>query len=308
MKGSLNTCTLTSDSYNYYEMMKELQNTYGFEQIGEGGFGVVMGAANGCAIKLVKDLNRCKELEKEKIFYETIEQNKNDKLLGRIPSYNLFKVLNTFCHFNTEKIYSPLSEYDESEYKTRVGYVIGELNDMYVFRDMKSSRGTYTVEKTNVNVKQNRRIVHFYVNHYDVNFKDFSDERGNLYGLKHLENAFSIDNVKEYCYVLGQLVSFMLFDCGIYPFDVEVVIGTSEKDRVCTLYMYDFNECLFVNDLVDIVAAKSLYNKDGKFMYPNKYHIHYEFFVQGLISDRSDKDIIFIESMLNHYNDLFYKV
>jgi len=43
---------------------------YGFDKIGEGGFGVVLGAKS-CAIKLIKDIKRCEELEKER-FIETV--------------------------------------------------------------------------------------------------------------------------------------------------------------------------------------------------------------------------------------------
>ena len=61
MEGDLNTCTLTSKKYNYNQMIKELENHYGFDKIGEGGFGVVLGAKS-CAIKVIKDIKRCEEL------------------------------------------------------------------------------------------------------------------------------------------------------------------------------------------------------------------------------------------------------
>lgn len=161
MKGSLNTCTLTSDSYNYNEMINELKNKYAFDTIGEGGFGVVLGS-KACAIKIVKDLKRCDELKKEKAIYEVIEATPN-YTSGRIPKYNLYNELSTFCQFNLEKINSPLSEYDESEYKTRVGYVIDEVNSQYLFRDMK--KGIYLVNKNKISIKPYRKIIHFYVNH-----------------------------------------------------------------------------------------------------------------------------------------------
>lgn len=307
MQGNLNTCTLTSNKYNYIQMMRELQQHYGFDKIGEGGFGVVLGAKS-CAIKLIKDIKRCEELEKEKAFYERIEENKPNDLLGRIPVYNLYSKLIDFCHFNTEKINSPLSEYDESEYKTRVGYVIEDTGLQYIFRDMKTKRGSYLVDKDKVSLKANRKIIHFYVNHYDVHFKAQSDERGNIMGLMPLIQAFSEAKVKEFCYALGQLVAFMVMDCNIYPFDVENVIGTGE-DRVCTLYMYDFNECVFVDtdnlDLIALISAKALFNKDGKHYYPNNKHIYYNYFVEGLKFKRNQMQSNFIDVMLDKYNDMF---
>lgn len=308
MKGSLNTCSLTSTTYNYNQMVNELKNKYAFENIGEGGFGVVLGSsgASNCAIKLVKDLKRCDELKKETAFYKVIEETPNHTS-GRIPKYNLYDELTTFCQFNMEKINSPLSEYDESEYKTRVGYVIDETDNQYLFRDMKIKRGVYLVDKDKVLIKPYRKIIHFYVNHYDVNFKEQSEQRGTLYGLNQLVLAFTKEKVQEFCFALGELVSYMIFDCNIIPYDVEIVVGCGE-DRLCTLYMYDFNECQFIDgktkiNMVALIAAKSLYNKDGKFIYPNDKHPYYNYFVNGMKHNRNDDDLI--DDILNHYNSFF---
>lgn len=307
MRGLVNNCTLTSDSYNYNEMIHELKNKYAFDIIGEGGFGVVLGIKS-CAIKIIKELSRCDELKKEKVIYETIEQNPNNTS-GRIPKYNLYNELSTFCQFNIEKINSPVSEYDESEYKTRVGYVIGESNNQYIFRDMKLKNGVYLVDKDKITEKPYRRIIHFYVNHYDANFKEQSEQRGNLYGMNQLVLAFTEEKVKDFCFALGELISYFILDCNCYPFDVEFVIGTND-DRICTLYMYDFNECQFIDgksdvNVVAMIAAKSLYNKDGKFMYPNSKHKYYNYFVDGLKNNRIKADNEFIDNMLTYYNKSF---
>lgn len=307
MEGNLNTCTLTSKTYNYDEMINELKNHYGFDKIGEGGFGVVLGSKS-CAIKLIKDIKRCEELEKEKAIYETIQLHKKNTLLGRIPSYNLYDKLIDYCHFNTEKINAPLSEYDESEYKTRVGYVLKEYDDKYIFKDMKIKRGSYVVDKNKVTLKTNRKIIHFYVNHYDQNFKAQSDDRGNIMGLNPLVTAFTELKVKEFCYALGQLIAFIIMDCNVYPFDVENVIGTNEDDRTSTIYMYDFNESVFIDTddlkLIAMIAAKALFNKDGKHYYPNNKHVYYNYFVEGLKFNR-DNHNGFIDLMLDYYNKLF---
>jgi hypothetical protein len=297
MEGQLNTCTLTSKNFDYTEVKKELENKYGFEKIGEGGFGVVLGA-KGCAIKIIKDIKRCDELV-------------NDKpLMGRIPKYNLFKQLSTYCQFNTERILSPLSEFDDLNDKTRVGYVIGEEDDVYIFKDLKEKRGIYNVAKSKVYIKSNRKIIHFYVNHYDVNYKFQSEDRGNIFGINQLITNFSNDKVQEYSFALGQLVSFIILDCNIYPFDVECVIGTNNTSRECFIYMYDFNECQFmdnVNNLnhVALLAAKALYNKDGKHYFPNNKNIFYRRFVDGMCYTRDDNQKQFINQILDYYNNFF---
>jgi hypothetical protein len=307
MRGTVDNCTLTSDNYNYNEMIHELKNKYAFDIIGEGGFGVVLGTKS-CAIKIIKDLNRCDELKKEKLIYETIEKHPNN-MMGRIPKYNLYNELSTFCQFNIEKIESPLSEYDESEYKTRVGYVIGEENNQYIFRDMKLKNGVYLVDKDKIQIKPYRRIIHFYVNHYDVNFKEQSEQRGTLYGLNQLILAFTEEKIQDFCFAMGELISYFILDCSIYPFDIECAIGTN-NDRICTLYIYDFNECEFIDGKTDVnvvamIAAKSLYNKDGKFMYPNYKHKYYSDFVDGLKNNRDDSENEFINKMLAYYNQSF---
>ena len=132
MNGSLHNCSLTSNQYNYHQIINELQNTYGFEKIGEGGFGIVLGNKS-CAVKIIKNITRCNELQKEKEFYKQIELHKHDQLLGRIPHYNLYQELMDYCQFNTERINPPLSEFDITEDKTRVGYVLYEDARSYVF-------------------------------------------------------------------------------------------------------------------------------------------------------------------------------
>src|SRR5438445_9658125 len=124
MQGSLQNCNLTSTQYNYNQFANQLQDQYGFEQIGEGSMGLVLGASH-CTIKLVKDIKRCHELEHEKQIYKEIENHDKSHLIGRIPQFNLYQELDTFCHFNMEKIYAPIVTIDDGD-KQRVGYIIDQ--------------------------------------------------------------------------------------------------------------------------------------------------------------------------------------
>ena len=311
MEGSVSNCNLTSSYYDANKFINELQNKYGFEKIGEGGFGVVLGA-NSCTVKIVKDIKRCEELKYEKRIYQTIEKTPHNHLLGRIPRFNLYHELTTYCHFNLEKIYAPISTFDDDNDKQRVGYAISETDDAYLFKDIKEKRGTYKVDKTLLHVLLWRKIIHFYINHYDVNFKYKDENRGDIMGLNNLVNTFTQDNVVQYCEAIGQLVSFLILDCDVFPFDVEIVLGTNENDRVPVIYMYDFNEATFIPDnmnidLVALTAAKSLYSKDGKHYYPNNKNPFYNHFYNGLIDNRSLENIHFIDAMLEHYNSYFNK-
>jgi hypothetical protein len=308
MKGTLQHCNLTSTQYNYQEFANQLQSQYGFEELGSGSFGVVLGASH-CTVKLVKDINRCQELKHEKQIYEEIEKHKHLGLIGRIPQFNLYQELNTFCHFNMEKIYAPIVTVDDGD-KQRVGYVIDELNNNYLFKDLKPKRGIYHVPKNNVHHMPWRKLIHFYVNHYDLNFKYKSDERGDIMGQNVLITNFTQNKVQEFSFAVGQLLSFIILDCQILPFDVEIVIGTSEVDYQSTIYMYDFNECVFIQphlnmNILASEAARSMYSKDGRHYYPNQLNPFYQDFYNGLIDHRTANEIIFIDTMLNHYQNYF---
>jgi hypothetical protein len=308
MEGSVTNCNLESSYYDAQIFIKELHQKYGFEQIGEGGFGLVLGA-NACTVKIVKDIKRCKELKYEKSIYEKIESIPHEYLLGRIPKFNLYHELTTYCHFNLEKIFPPLSAFDEGD-KQRVGYALYESDDTYFFKDIKPKRGVYEVNQNTLHVLPWRKIIHFYINHYDPNFKYKDDSRGDIMGFNALVNSFTQEKVAEYCFAIGQLISFIILDCGVFPFDVELVLGTNEHNRVPVIYMYDFNEATFIPetmsmDLVASTAARSLHLKDGKHYYPNQKNPFYNQFYNGLIDNRSLEQIHFIDSMLQHYNHYF---
>lgn len=303
MEGEVSLCTLKS-SYNYNKFINELTNKYGFEQIGEGGFGIILGVKS-CVIKLIKDIKRCQELKGEIEVYNRIDLKWKDGLLGNIPKFNLYNELNDYCHFNMERIYGPLLEYDDGE-KVKVGYLLD--NNKFKFFNSK-----YGQKEVNINYLDNmprRKLIHFYINHYDVNFKYKSDERGDIYGLNMLVETFTENQIKIFTFAVGQLISFLILDCDILPFDIEVVIGTTKNDKQSRIYMLDFNECLFITDnmstlLIASEAARSLYNKDGKFYFPNRNNLYYPYFVDGLKDQRNSKQIDFIDTILQQYNNMF---
>lgn len=296
MEGTISQCNLKS-TYHYQKFKEELESKYGMEKIGEGGFGVIL-ANKHCSIKLVKDINRCSELKKEMTIYNRLSSTEG--LIGRIPQFNLFHELTTYCHFNMERIYSPLSLYDDG-IKEHVGYVMAQ-QDAYLFKNLKPKYGLTWVNKNNVFPMERRPLVHFYINHYDHHLKEQQD-RGELWGKNVLKNHFG-DKVSEFSFAMGQLLSFVLLN-GVLPFDVEIVIGTNAIDREITLYMLDFNECVLFNEWTPftiLAAAKSMYNKDGKFYFPNHSNEYYSQFVDGMLS-RLPEEIV--NPILEEYNRLY---
>ncbi len=298
MDGELSKCNITSN-YNYNKFISELENKYGFEKIGEGGFGIVLGAKH-CVVKLIKNIKRCQELKNEIAFYDRIESNWRKDLVGRVPIFNIYNELNEYCHFNTERVYSPLLEYDDGN-KERVGYLLGDK-----FKFLKTKYPDEIVDVNNLYYMPRRKIIHFYINHYDVNFRYKSDEKGDMYGLNVLVNTFG-DYVKELTFAMGQLLSFLILDCRIFPFDIEVVVGCGQ-DKVSRIYIFDFNECLFIEnmslDLMAREAARSMYNKDGKHYFPNNKNPYYQDFMEGMLYQCDEEETQFVNSILNYYNKL----
>ncbi len=91
------------------------------------------------------------------------------------------------------------------------------------------------VDINNLFYMPRRKIIHFYINHYDLNFKYKSDDKGDMYGLNILVNTFG-DYVKELTFAMGQLLSFLILDCKILPFDIEVAVGCGE-DKISNIYI-----------------------------------------------------------------------
>lgn len=266
MQGQVSRCDLTPslNTYTYTQTVNDLKTIYGFEQIGQfrrneklqfsqGGFGVVLGIKQ-CAVKLIKDIKRCQELSNEIAIYQRISQRKPLTLIGRIPEFNLFAELSTFCHFNYERIQPPHSMWhtetnNEDDRKYRSGFVIGSEDDNYIFKDMKPKRGIYKISKSSVYSQPYRNLLQFYVNYFDKNLYDnTSPERGTVVGENKLISLLSRDKIREFCFAVGQLLSFIIIDCEVYPHDVEIVVGSSFEDRESKIYMFDFNECTFMND------------------------------------------------------------
>ncbi len=296
MKGDISTCTISSN-YDYTKFVSELEHKYGFEQIGMGGFGIIMGVKN-CVVKLIKNIKRCQELKNEIAFYERIESNWDNQLLGRVPKFSIYEEFNDYCHFNTERIYSPLLEYDDGQ-KTKVGYLIGD------FKFLKTKYPNAKVNQEDLYYMPRRKLIHFYINHYDKNYKEKSDDRGEMYGLNILVNTFGDEYIKWLTFSMGQLLAFLIVNCQIYPFDIEVVVGCS-TDKQSRIYMLDFNECLFIDNKmnIDVIAkeaARSMISKDGKHYFPNKNNIYYDDFKNGMISNRDEEETEFILNILIYY-------
>lgn len=304
MRGSVESCNLSPPSnYDYKATETELQNKYGFKNLGEGGFGVVLGN-EACAIKLIKDVKRCPELAKEKDIYQAIQERLNPGLFkARVPRFNLYGELNTFCHFNIEKIFSPLSGwgdvYDEDDQHGH-GYVLSSQNGKYVLNDISRNQLLLVGKNSVYDIDRPGNLIHFYINHFDSSTKiKLDNNQGILLGRDYLEKYFTVQMIQEYIKEIGKLLSFLIFQVGILPTDIEVVLGSTNKEnREVTPFIYDFNEASFFKSINDNVIARSLYNKNGRFYFPNNKNPYYSFFREGFLSYGS-------QSVLDEYNNLF---
>jgi len=338
MKGNILKCDLTpkEKDYDYKSTVKDLENTYGFHQIGEGGFGIILNSGS-CVIKVIKDISRCKELAKEREVYERIQEfekknqdiaypeahvfpNKLNKFMAQFPKYHLYNELDNFCHFNMQKIWSPLSGfgdlYDDEEYGH--GFVVTQTENKVLLiengkKKVLKSEEVYCIDKPG-------NLIHFYINHFDIDLKEKLDNhQGILVGKRNLENMFGIEMVRIYVEAIGELLAFLIFDLQVIPNDIEIVLGTqSNEDRVVIPFIYDFNECDFyqlnrtaeadknhisLNDNILFRLAKSLYNKNGRFYFPNSQNEYYPYFQKGFLRDSAFT--IEKKKLLDAYSSLF---
>lgn len=318
MYGTVDQCNLTpiNKNYDYRETVTDLENKYGFNKIGEGGFGVILTNEN-CAIKIVKDISRCSEMKKEKDIYLIIKTNMikyNINLNAKVPSFAIYEELNNFCHFNLERIYSALSGwgdvFDDDDHG--YGYVLSETETDYIFNDI--SKNQLKTQFININKKKVYSIdrpgnlIHFYINYFDPDIKfKLDNNQGILMGKNYLEKYFKPVNIKKYTKDIGELLSFLVFICKIAPVDIEIVLGSRNKyDREVVPFIYDFNEAGIIpdnltgNTLVEFIA-RSMFIKNGKNYFPKRSNIYYSDFQEGFRKyNRSLAD-----NVLDKYNSYF---
>lgn len=316
MEGTIEDCTLRPQrsDYRYTDILYQYEK-YGFSTLGEGGFGVIVGH-KGCAVKIVKDITRCNELNKEKRIYKIIESYPHDNLVAKIPKFNIFREYNNFCLFNSQRISSPISgwgdPYDD-EYGN--GYIIGSSGNKYIFRDLDPTKGTYEIDQSLVEgVERPGSLVHFYVNDPDINLKYILDNnQGKLFGRQILQDYFGDPQIRDFTYHIGRLLSFLIFTCGILPFDVEVVLAArSQSDREVVPFIYDFNECLVIDDLPQVseetlivAIVNSLYSKNGRNYFPNNTNKYYGEFADGFLADLDSDRLLMAKKVLDQYNNKF---
>lgn len=207
--GSTDKCNLTPTrkDYDYIKVSQELIDKYGLEKLGEGGFGVILGGKN-CVVKIIKNISRCPELQREKSIYNVIDQYRPLPGLGQVPHFYLYSELDTFCHFNIERIYSALSGWgDIIDDNNGYGYVLGIKNDMYIFHDL-NSNDIYNIDKDKVyGIERPGNLIHFYINYFDPNLKEKLDQnQGILMGLNKLVSNFGQDLINECIYEIGILL------------------------------------------------------------------------------------------------------
>jgi len=293
LRGNPLECNLTpiNKNYNHQAMIDQLITRYGFSQLGEGSFGVALATEN-CVVKVVKNVNRCGELEKERAVYQKIKANpKSDTFFAKFPKYHLYNQLESFCHFNMQKIWSPLSGYGDL-YDDEAGYGHG-----FVAYNQEGTVGLVEegklmeMDQSNIYpIDRPGNLLHFYVNHFDSDLKEKLDnDQGILLGKAQLEKMFTQNIVELYTAAIGELLSFLIFDLFVIPNDIEVVLGTASKeDRVVRPYILDFNECDSFTDFSENNIeriARSMYNKNGRFYFPNSGNQFFPFFYEGFTKD-----------------------
>jgi len=311
MRGTVSKCDLTpsNKSYDYKSTVTSLEDKYGFKNLGEGGFGVVIGNEN-CAIKIVKDISRCPEMVKEKEIYTAIQQKlDSSNFKSRIPHFSLYEELDDFCHFNIERIFSPLSGwgdiYDDDNYGH--GYALTRNDNAYVFNDI-NTKQLILIDKDKVfPIDRPGNLIHFYINHFDPNTKiKLDNNQGILMGRNYLEKYFTVQKIHEYIREIGKLLAFLISDVRLVPTDIEIVLGSKNKqDREVVPFIYDFNESSLIpsntnpNTMIGLVA-RAMYNKNGKNYFPNNKNPYYQSFKEGFI-ERFPMG----SAILDEYNKLF---
>lgn len=277
------------EKYNYKLFQTKLENL-GFEVIGEGSFGVIL-ASYDCVIKLIKDISRCKELAKEKTIYEALANRADDMLRfeARVPRYHTFELLDKFCHFNMERIYSPFSGYGEMEDGDGDfghGYVVGRASEeTLLFKEEGKSPNEILNEAVYL-IGRPGKLIHFYVNHKIDPYlnEKLDNNQGMLLGQKTLEETFGKDLVRNFTYQIGQLLSYLILHVKIVPTDIEVVIGSrGVNDRMLRPVILDFNECTLYTKFDPRLIAGAMRFKNGKNYFPDAGSEYYEYFRAGFI-------------------------
>lgn len=308
------------DMVDIEEFKKELIDKYGFEILGEGSFGIVLAnSTTGCAIKILKDLDRCNELQKEKALYELFESKRPElsKYFASIPNFLMYKYYYEFCHINIQRLYSPLSGYgniDDDDYGH--GYVtsLNAKTSEVLFYDLNGEKPIKLFIDDVYPIDRPGSLIHFYINHYDGMLKDKLDNgQGILMGSKELLNNFGNDNVMRYAFEIGRLLSFLILELHVVPVDIEIVLATTndlKNGRLVRPFFIDFNESYILDNQKQspLIYANAMYYKNGKNYFPNIDNPFYDSFAAGFLHDYNEHEyekLQLVQEILNEYNKKF---
>jgi len=320
MEGNSDNCELkaTNRAIRYNDVVAWLESN-NFEVIGEGGFGKIYSDGN-CLIKLIKNLDRCRELEIEKTIYEQLSGRPPESfppIEVKIPDFRLFEKLESFCHFNMMKIYPTISKWGRCAVNDGWGYVQHKVGNNYQCFDAESGQ-IITVPSSDVTVVDRPgQLHHFYINEPDVNMRHkLENYQGILLGLGYLERYYGEANIQKFVTEIGKFVSYIMLAYHIVPTDIEIVIGSSSKsDRTPQVYIYDFNEAGILDsstvrelEQLSVIFANSMFYKNGKKYFPSLGNKYYSYFRDGFVSVHQDsKSRLLAENILDVYNLKFTK-
>lgn len=272
----------------------------GYQEMGQGSFGVIYGNASlGCAVKVIKDLRRCKELDNEKEVYELLRKNQPllDRLYAKVPLFFGYYEYNKFCQFTKgavgyfQRITSPLSGFGGVlESDNGCGYVVDEDEDTYLLNE---TNGKTCVKKSKDElyvIDRPGSLIHFYINHFDVNLKErLENGQGVLMGRETLLTCFGEKRTSFFVSEIAKVLAVLVAILRIVPTDIEIVLGTTTNDRVVRPFVLDFNESYVLqpnSTLYDNanLFANALKLKNGKHYIPQKDNPYYKVFWSAFVS------------------------
>jgi len=338
-----NLCILPTD--DNLEKGITLLKEHGFDKIGEGGFGIVMvnPKERNCAIKFLKDSDRCEELVHEyNISHQLFTNNPYNFGLTKPILFKKTDIIFegkpiNYCQFNQRIVEGP---------STLIGDIIGtkrdvDGNEFYLLTTMfdeqffeqelnlkdiqfyKEEMDDFSyiinIPKNNSNweklntlkVEGLKSLIHLYINKEDFNV--YEPDRGHIRGFTNLKkhNMLSIETLQEISFKLGLILSYIMLKRNISPNDVEVVLQKN-KDYGLTPTIIDFNEVIITTD--PDLLVKGMFNKNGKEIFPSETFYDtknpnplYNSFKSGFTDNLNDERLALAEIILDKYNTEVHK-
>ncbi len=289
---SCNLCLIPGDT-NISKGIALLRGQ-GFQEIGQGGFGIVMinpGKPN-CAIKFIKDKARCKELNKEFELSDKLKEGYSlDYGIAKSILYKKTQVQISsteslkYCQYNQDLIMSEVTDLGRLALVEKTGAssnyqiksilepeeISESLTKILKVEELPASisiTANEDREESLLKLPKNSSswglikkfskgitpLTHMYLNEFSR--KDYMKGRGFIWGTKKILGLYDKETLNQLSHSLGQIMSQIIIKAEIMPTDVEVVIGRHEKYGIVP-NVIDFNEAIHITDLPEGLSAKA---------------------------------------------------